>query len=254
MSTKTTKTESQSLAETVAEMIAFIEKVERLLPDTSNMHAAAKRRMPKPRRGNERVIATVANLAQTHGLDSPSLHSTAMIENMDRVRLLMPLETRLTALSKRVSDLRFLEQTQAWSSALQFWALLRRRAPTNSQLAVTIADLEQFFSYRNPKVIAEKPTKLQTRAKAQLAHAQELVAHARDRVGAIDATPVAPVANAPSPIAPIAAAPPPVVAPPVVAPVVGSPQSVRYTNGSNGASTLTNGAANGSGLTQGNQS
>jgi hypothetical protein len=254
---KPAKETVHTLPEIVAEIISFIEKIEPLLPETANIQADQKRRMAKSRRGAERVIATVANLAQTHGLDSTSLHSKTMMEQMQSAQTLGPLETRLTALLKRVSDQRFFDQAEAWSSALQFWALLKRRATTNSQLAVTIADLEAFFSYRNPKVLAEKPTKLQTRAKAKLAHANTLMAHARDRVGAIDAA----AAAAPAPQTPVISSPAPVVAPPatvpvtVPAPIVTSPQSVRYTNGSNGASNgVSNGASNGTALMQGNNS
>ena len=91
-----------------------------------------------------------------------------MMASHEMAQTLVPLMVRLVKMSKRVSDQAFGAQTDAWDMGLQFYALLKRRAKSDGQVATAIAPLAAAFSFRHPSVREKTPTKMQTRVKARL--------------------------------------------------------------------------------------
>jgi hypothetical protein len=157
----------------------------------------------------------IFDLAKSHGLDSKAVSSDEMSAHLDRFEALSSLQAVLTKATARVTDERFLAGSDAWTIALQFYALLQRRALADRTVAESIAPIEGFFGRRNNAVLAAKPTKLQTRAKKKLAHAERLVVRAKHRASALEAaaaTQVAPPPAQPPPMPP-SPAPSPKVAP-----------------------------------------
>jgi hypothetical protein len=193
-------------------------------PDLPPLNPEEKRRSLRMRKGAEPVVRTIAGLAKTYGLDSQSLHSDDMTSHLELATVLAPLEATLSKVLKRISDGRFLANSNAWDMALQFYSLLQRRAPSDGQLAAALAPIADFFAYRHDLVLAKKPTKLQTRIKRKLAQVEHLAQRARGRV------------DAPQP-APVAASTPPTAAPATAAPPAAAPAH----SGPNGTPFPTNG-------------
>jgi hypothetical protein len=245
-------------AASVQEALSLLAKMEAEFGAQEYMSAEDKRRSLKPRKGFERIVEEVGALAKENGLDSPGLHSDAMLGQVEEARLLAPLETALEKALSRVSAARFAASANAWSSGLQFYALLQRRSLTSEELATRLAPIEDFFSYRHKSVLEGKPTKLETRAKKQLAAAERLMSRVKPRAGAPQEEPVhaeptaspAPPPVARQPVAPVA--PPPAPATPVASatpsPVTTTVITPSQSNGLNGIGTsTTNGVANGAG-------
>jgi hypothetical protein len=240
-------------AERVQEAISLLAKVEADFGNEEYLGAEDKRHALKPRKGYERIVDQLGALAKEVGLDSAALHSDDMIEQVQVTRALAPLEAALEKLLTRVSSARFSNGSGAWSMGLQFYALLQRIAVSNPEIAVRLAPIEDFFSYRHESVLEAKPTKLETRAKKQLAAAERLMSRVKPRAGAepsaVPTTPTPTKAPSPSPIAspaPIQASPAPAVSTnPVTTTVNGTSKPNGVLNGA--GSDATNGYVNGAG-------
>jgi len=277
---KKTKNPNVGLTKFAEALSASIDKAEAMLgPDTLSLTPDEKRRTARQRKGGERVIQSIAEIAKAHGLDSPSLSSTSMLQSLEKSTTLGSALARIEKLQKRLSDEQFVAQNGAWSMALQFYAMLQRRATTDGTLAASLDPINTFFNYRHDSVTSEKPTKLQTRANAKLRNAERLVSRAKPRASVIEseneAHAAAPPAAAPTPQPqapaaapqpaqpsvvivqqPAAAAPTPAVAQPAPAaqpapqPAVTSvtvvpPTPSPYTNGAGASNGASNGYVNG---------
>lgn len=196
-----------------------------------------KRGVAKMRKGGERVVDSIALLVQSNKLDSPSLQSETMLEKLGFASKLAAIGGQLTKLQLRIGAEQDAASSEAWGMALEFYALLQRRAIRDSELAASLEPVTSFFAYRHSKVLEARPTKLETRAQAKLREAERLVSRVRPRAGE------APVDSPPEPVVnkPVASA---------VAPA--APRVNGVANGGNGAANGTTGAATeGSGMANG---
>jgi hypothetical protein len=168
-------TTSVNLSALVHDITTFLDAAEpKLGPEPTVTTATQKRRVSKPRKGADKVLPVIASIVKQHGLDSSSLSSSTVMDAYGTAQTLLPLQTRLQKMSKRVSDAAFGAQTTAWAQGLQLYQMLKRRAKTDGQVAVSIAPLAQVFAYRNPVVKSGKPTKRETHVKALVKHVAEL--------------------------------------------------------------------------------
>jgi hypothetical protein len=159
----------------VNDISSFLDVVEpKLGPEPTVTTSTQKKRIAKPRKGADKVLPVIASIVQQHGLDSTSLSSKSVMDAYTTAQTLVPLQTRLQKMAKRVGDTAFGAQTDAWGMGLQLYAMLKRRAQTDGQVAEQIAPLAQVFSYRHPLVKATKPTKRQTEVKAEVKHVTTL--------------------------------------------------------------------------------
>ncbi len=145
---------------------------------------------------------------KAHSLDSPSLNSTTMVDQINRSTTLGSVLARLEKLQKRVSDRTVPSRKTArgrWRCSV--YAMLQRRATTDGTLSASLEPVNAFFNYRHDSVTTDRPAKLQTRANAKLRDAQRLVARTKPRASVIEEENEA-HASAPSP-APVAAQPQP---------------------------------------------
>jgi hypothetical protein len=161
-------TSSTGLAALVTQLCAQLDAAEQQMGPADPVTSTQKRRTGKPRKGSEKALAQLAPIVKQYGLESASLSTDQMMSRHQLAQTLVPLQARLTKVSKRVDDDVFNAQTDAWDMGLQFYSLLRRRAKTDGSVEATIAPLAKSFSYRNPKAKEGKPTKLQMRLKSQL--------------------------------------------------------------------------------------
>jgi hypothetical protein len=234
---------STNIALMLSALNASLDKADAQLANGPSLTPDEKRRAARARKGSERIVQTLAQLASSHGLDSSALNSSDMLERLDTATKLTP--TRLTKVLKQTSDAQFVAQNDAWAMARQFYALLQTRAASDGTLAAALEPVTDFFHYRHESAVDAKPTKLQTRANAKLRDAQRLVARSKPRASVIEeeneAHASAPVAAAPAP-APAPVAQP--VAPPSATIASSTPAA------SNGASNgYVNGASNGAAST-----
>jgi hypothetical protein len=172
---ETTTTAPEDLASLVNDVMSFLDVAEpKLGPEPTVTTSTQKRRVSKPRKGADKVLPVIASIVQQHGLDSTSLSSKTVMDAYTTSQTLQPLQTRLQKMTKRVSDTAFGAQTDAWGMGLQLYSMLKRRAKTDGQVAEQIAPLAHVFSYRHPLVKAAKPTKRETKVKAEVKHVTAL--------------------------------------------------------------------------------
>ncbi len=155
--TKKTKTPNVALAKFASDLTTTFDKAEAELgPDTLSLTPDEKRRTARQRKGGERVIQSLAEMMKAHSLDSPSLNSTTMVDQINRSTTLGSVLARLEKLQKRVSDEQFVAQNGAWSMALQVYAMLQRRATTDGTLSASLEPVNAFFNYRHDSVSTDK--------------------------------------------------------------------------------------------------
>ncbi len=251
-----TNNKNIALIKYVTQVTTSVGKAESSFPiDGDPLTVLDKKHSVKPRKGGENIVRAIAELVKAHGLDSTALDSSEMLDDLDTATTLTPLVAQLEKLTKRVSDAQYTATSGSWAKALQFYALLQRRAQSDGQLAASLESITAFFAYRHESVLEKKGTKLQTRASAKLRDAERLVARAKPRASVLEAEYNAnSVTPPPAPVVtPLPPAVQPVIAKPVVQPAVSIIQPAPASNGvTNGASTngYTNGAANGAAIAQ----
>jgi hypothetical protein len=197
-----------ALAAYVQQAVTMFDSLEQALGADPALTPVQKRHSSKMRKGGQPIVLQIGNLVQQHGLESPALPVSAMVEEVDKVEALQPLADRLAAFLKHVNDLIFTADSAAWTDALQLYALLQRRATTDTELAASLAPITQFFAYRHPSTKQPgSPTKRQRQATAKAL--KTLKQTAPDKLArpaaASPATPAAPAAGpaaAPAPAAP----------------------------------------------------
>lgn len=227
----------------VKELTASIDEIEaRFGIQGPTITSQDKSRTAKPRKGGDRVLATLAPIVRQYGLDSPSLSSTMMLERIDAAQTLRPLATRLQAAVNRVDAELFNADADAWEMGLQFYSLLQRRAKSDGALAANLEPVARLFGYRHPSNKSGKLTKLQTRARSKLERA--VLQASKHGIDVAKIVTPGPAETAPPPTQHAPAVTPPAPAP-IVAPAAAAP--VATANGAtNGASNgVTNGASNG---------
>jgi hypothetical protein len=189
----------------VAQISAELDAAEVALgPEPPATTPAGKRRTLKVPRAALKVVTLLAPIVQQHRLDSPGLSAQTMLDLYDTSQTLLPLQARLAKMKKRIDDSIYAVETQSWSMALQFYALLQRLAKNDGSIAAALVPIAKDFAYRHRSVKQTKPTKLQTRARAAMKHAVGLVT----KHGVAPTPPETPT-GAPPPQAPSAPATPP---------------------------------------------
>jgi hypothetical protein len=154
-----------ALEQYVAQTVAELDSVEVGLGADPPLSPAQKRHAAKLRKGGDKIIAQIGNLAQQQQLESPALSASAMIATLGKAQALQPLADRLSAFDKHVNDVIFTAQSAAMVMGQQFYALLQRRSLTDAELARAMQPVTAFFAYRHPVVKPKgTPTKPQTKA------------------------------------------------------------------------------------------
>jgi hypothetical protein len=162
-----------ALAADVQQIVASIDTTEAGLGADPSLAPKDRRRAAKLRKGGDAIVAQLGALALQNQLESPALQVASMQALLAKADALKPLDNRLAAFARHVSDVIFASQSQAWGMAMQYYALLQRRSLIDAELAKALAPITQFLSYRHPSTKAPKgsPTKRQVAAakKAQKA-------------------------------------------------------------------------------------
>lgn len=153
----------------VQQTVTDLDNVEAGLGGDPPLTPVQKRHAAKLRKGGEKVVAQIGDLATQHQLESPALQVSVMLALMGRAQALQPLADRLAAFAKHVADVIFSAQSAAWVMAMQYYALLQRRAAADAELAKALQPIAQVFAYRHPSTKAPvgSPTKRQRQAVAK---------------------------------------------------------------------------------------
>ncbi|HEY6459971.1 MAG TPA: hypothetical protein VIY73_07455 [Polyangiaceae bacterium] len=162
-----------ALAAFAQEAVATIDTIAAGLGADPGLTPKDKVRSTKFRKGGGPIVSTIGDLAQQQQLELPPLPVATMLSLLARANAVAPLVSRLAALVALVNDIMFASQSQAWGMALQYYALLSRRAKADNKLAAALVPVSDFLAYRHPstKPAVGQPTQKQTRAakKAQKA-------------------------------------------------------------------------------------
>lgn len=140
------KSNNVVLIKYVAQATAALEKAEAGFGEAPQLTAVDKRHTGKARKGAEKALRDIGNLAMQHQLESPSLQVADMVAYVDRVEALSPLQARLVRTTKRIDDEMFQAQAAAWDMGMQFYALLQRRALNDGDLAKNLEPVTKFFA------------------------------------------------------------------------------------------------------------
>jgi hypothetical protein len=154
-----------ALAALVQQAVTQLDAIDATLGSDPPLTPTEKRHAARMRKGGAAILATIANLATQHDLESPAMQVTPMTTEVGTASALQPLVNRLAALSNRVNNLVFTAQSSAWVSGMKFYAILQRQAATDTDLTTALQPVTQFFAYRHPTVKAVgTPTKPQKKA------------------------------------------------------------------------------------------
>ncbi|HEY2516728.1 MAG TPA: hypothetical protein VGI39_37920 [Polyangiaceae bacterium] len=138
---------------------ALAAKVTALVGPAPALTLADVRRSTKLRKGGEKVIPTLTTLSEQAGIVVPSHPTDTMKQKMDLAESLVPLHKLLVVLTKQISDVLFLAQSDSWDAATVHYAVLRRLAQKNGDIARALAPVTQFFAARSAAVTAEEKAK-----------------------------------------------------------------------------------------------
>lgn len=201
-----------ALAAFAQQAIATLDSVEVGLGADPPLTATDKRHAAKMRKGGDKAIQQIAAMAQQNQLESPALETATMLDALGKADALQPLANRVAAFTKHIGDVIFSAQSAAWVIAMQFYALLQRRASTDAELQKALQPVSQFFAYRHPsaKKPVGSPTKRQVKAVKKAQHTLDTVAGGKLNPSAAassasDPAPAASASSSPS-AAPAAAA------------------------------------------------
>jgi hypothetical protein len=185
-----------ALAAYVAQAMAQVDAAESALAvDPPALTPSQKRRAAKLRSGGDKAVGQIAALAKQYGVESSVLQADAMSLALADAQTLAPLMARVQAFQKHLGDLLFLWQSAAWGDAMQFYALLQRRALVDGSLLENLAPVAAFFAKRHASTkAAGQPPKRTAKANAKAVNrlrkaAPELLANDGKPAAAAPASP-----------------------------------------------------------------
>jgi hypothetical protein len=133
-------------APSVDECITLINQAKSTLGITSlALTKAAKARTPRPRTGSPAIITTIGRLATEQGIVVPKYSVATMMQSLQTVQTLAPLQAAITAFLKVVEDAMLAANGQAWASATAFYTVLQRVQGTDGDLEAELEPLATFF-------------------------------------------------------------------------------------------------------------
>ena len=154
-----------ALSALVQQAITQLNAIGAALGSDPPLAGSAKRRVARMRKGGTKILAVIADLATRHGLESSAMQVAPMMVQAGAASALQPLVNALVMLGTRANNLAFTAQSNAWEIGLQFYAVLQRRAASDTALAAALAPVTQFFAFRHKSADASGgPTKPQRKA------------------------------------------------------------------------------------------
>jgi hypothetical protein len=160
-----------ALEQYVQQTVTQLDTVEVGLGADPALTPAQKRHALKFRKGGDKIIAQIGNLAQQQ-LESPALNVADMTGTLGKAQALQPLSDRVAAFAKHVDDVVFEAESDSLAMAQQFYALLQRRSLTDVELRTAMAPVVAYFA-RKP--VPKEPGALTKPQKKATKKAMELL-------------------------------------------------------------------------------
>jgi hypothetical protein len=189
-----------ALEQYVQQTVSELDAVEVGLGNDPALTPAQKRHALKFRKGGDKIIGQLGNLAQQQQLGSPGLSVGDMLGTLGKAQALQPLSDRVHAFAQHVDDVVFKAESDSLAMAQQFYALLQRRALTDGELATAMAPVVVFFARKPVPKAPGALTRPQKKATAKAVdtlkkNAPQML---QDGTPAVPG-PAAPAATAPAP-------------------------------------------------------
>lgn len=135
------------------ELKGFLQSIAAIAGPAPALTSKDRKRTSKLRKGIEKVIPTLLALSDRIGLQVPSHPTSAIQENLDKVKTLAPVHESVTSAEKHLGDAIFQAQSAVWEGATVHYTVLRRLARTNGDVANALAPVTEFFSHKQPAVV-----------------------------------------------------------------------------------------------------
>jgi len=153
-----------ALALFAQQTVATFDTIEANLGGDPPLSPAQKRHAAKLRKGGAAIVLQIGNLASQEQLESPALQVSSMTASLGKAQALQPLADRVTSFLKHIDDVIFTAESAAIVEAQQFYALLQRRALTDTELKAALAPVITFFARKPKPKVAGELTKPQEKA------------------------------------------------------------------------------------------
>jgi hypothetical protein len=124
----------------------------------------------------EKVITTLSDLSNEHGIVYPKQPASVMTSNLALVTQLESVKNKLVSALTLVQDNIDGVRSDTWSGSMTLYGMLQKVAHRDSQLRSQLAPVKEFFAYRTPA--AKKAHPKQKSKKAALAAEKEAAAKA----------------------------------------------------------------------------
>jgi hypothetical protein len=148
-----TDTEVQAL---IADVAAILERVDAFATALSTAQRSAS---PKMRAGGERIVATVAQLAEQYGMALPAVSGADMKASLSLAQRLRPLADTSRQLTRRLEDTITNAQGECWWAATALYSALARVSGANPALEAALRPVVAFFARGKRKKAPPMPVK-----------------------------------------------------------------------------------------------
>lgn len=125
-------------------------------PGVPAMTVADRRKAVKVRKGGEKYLPLLAELATTYGIQTTVHSASAMTASAAMVQQLAPLKRQAQMLLKLVEDIEIGANSGTWSTATFIYSTLKRIAAQDGDLAATLDPIEEFFTNKAKSPAKEK--------------------------------------------------------------------------------------------------
>ncbi len=136
-------------------------------------------RLAKLRKGGEKYVPQLANLAGQWGISVRTQPTGDMVTNAQTVTALQPLLSALLGWVQEIQDVTAVANGDTWTTASTLYSLLKRMSVKDPKLAAQIAPVAQFFKPKPATNKGDQPKKPGPEAKRkakEVAAAETLVA------------------------------------------------------------------------------
>jgi hypothetical protein len=140
------------LALAVRKAIATLHALEKDLGISApNLTARQKQRTARYRKGGDSVIGTLSAVATQSGATVGTLPVDEMHDMLAMAKSVDELRLKLSIFDAHLSAFAFSARAAAWSTAMQYYALLQRMAKRNGNIAEALAPVTKFMSMHDPR-------------------------------------------------------------------------------------------------------
>ena len=189
-----------ALEQYVQQTVTDLDTIEVGLGNDPALTPAQKRHALKFRKGGDKIISQIGNLAHQQQLDSAGLNVADMVATLGKAHALQPLSDRVAAFAKHIDDVIFKAESDSLAMGQQFYALLQRRALTDGELTTAMAPVVTYFARKPvPKAVGALTTpQKKATAKAVKTLKKNAPGMLQDGTPAVPG-PAAPAATVPAP-------------------------------------------------------